>query len=67
MIDQVLKQFPSFDDAFSHLQEFLDLNLGDDDEQMGEDSDDHEELKGAAAASQDKDNFNASNVFKGSS
>ena len=61
VIDEVLKQFPSLDEAFIHLQEFLDLNYD-------EDSQEEEEQKGgaqghsAAASSvpmQDSEEFDA--------
>ena len=45
VIDQVLKEFPSVDDAFCHLQEFMDFDLGDEDE-LGP----NEEAKHGAAA-----------------
>ena len=48
VIDQVLKQFPSLDSAYIHLQEFLDLELDSDDENM-------EESKGGHAASNLRD------------
>lgn len=44
MIDQVLKQFPTLDAAFIHLQEFLDLNYDDD----SNDEEEEEEFKGGA-------------------
>ena len=42
MIDEVLKQFSNLDNAYIHLQEFLDLELDSDDETM-------EESKGPAS------------------
>ena len=43
VIDAVLKQKPSLDEAYIHLQEFLDLDLESDDDQM-------EEAKGQATS-----------------
>ena len=45
VIDQVLKEKPSLDAAYKHLEEFLDFNFDSDGE------DDEEEEKHAAAAS----------------
>ena len=45
VINEVLKQKPNLDEAYIHLQEFLDLGLDSDDDSM-------EESKGAAASNQ---------------
>ena len=64
IVEEVLKQFPVFDNAFAHLSEFIDLDL-DEDEEM-------EDLgKGASAqAMQDpaeEEKFNALNVYRSDS
>ena len=62
VIQAVLKQFATHEDAFIHLAEFNDLNYNsDDDEQM------EEEVKGQSAAqsmAQNDEAFNESNVYR---
>lgn len=62
VIRQVLKEFPTLDDAFIHLQEFMDLDLD------NIDGNQDEEQKGAAASSSaNASEFNAQNIYRSNS